>query len=80
MKVFLAYAADAYLSYGSRDLLGVYSTFENALECIKGKTELTDDDLWNLENVNQTQCRTDKDGHPVEENFMIESVEVDSDL
>lgn len=57
MTVFAVYQADAWLSYASRDLLGIYSTRRKAMKRIKGKTELTDDDLWSLENYNQTQCR-----------------------
>ncbi len=75
MMVFATYKTDAWLSYASRDLLGLYTTQERAIERIEKETELTDDDRWNLINLGQTQCRPDED-----DNFVIELTEIDVDL
>lgn len=75
MMVFATYRTDAWLSYASRDLLGLYTTQERAIERIEKETELTDDDRWNLINLDQTQCRPDED-----DNFVIELTEIDVDL
>lgn len=73
MTVFAVYQADAWLSYASRDLLGIYSTWDKALMRIRQSTKLTNDDLYNLKNYNQTQCNGDI-------NYIIEDIEVDQDL
>lgn len=75
MMVFAAYRTDAWLSYASRDLLGLYTTQELAIQRIEKETELSEDDKWNLINLGQTQCRQDED-----ENFVIEPTEIDVDL
>lgn len=75
MMVFAAYRTDAWLSYASRDLLGLYTTQERAIQRIEKETELSEDDKWNLINLGQTQCRQDED-----ENFVIEPTEIDVDL
>lgn len=75
MIVFAVYQADAWLSYASRDLLGIYSTRRKAMKRIKNKTKLTDDDLWNLDNYNQTQCRESEN-----DNYIIEEIKVNEDL
>lgn len=75
MMVYAAYRTDAWLSYASRDLLGLYTTPERAIERIEKETELTKEDKWNLINLGQTQCRKDED-----ENFVIELTEIDVDL
>lgn len=71
MTVFAVYQADAWLSYASRDLLGIYSTWDKALMRIRQSTKLTNDDLYNLKNYNQTQCDI---------NYIIEDIEVDQYL
>lgn len=75
MKVYAVYETDSCLSYASRDLLGIYSTKNKAMKRIKSKTELDDNDRWNLENINQTQCRENDD-----KNYMIECITVNEDL
>lgn len=75
MMVFAAYRTDAWLSYASRDLLGLYTTQELAIQRIEKETELSEGDKWNLINLGQTQCRQDED-----ENFVIELTEIDVDL
>lgn len=75
MTVFAVYQTDAWNSYASRDLLGIYSTRRKAMKRIKGKTKLTDDDLWSLENYNQTQCRENEN-----DNYIIEEIKVNEDL
>ena len=75
MMVFAAYKTDAWLSYASRDLLGLYSTLERAFQRIEKETELTEDDKWNLINLGQTQCRQGED-----DKFIIELTEIDVDL
>lgn len=44
MMVFAAYRTDAWLSYASRDLLGLYTTQERAIQRIEKETELSDND------------------------------------
>lgn len=39
MMVFATYRTDAWLSYASRDLLGLYTTQERAIERIEKETE-----------------------------------------
>lgn len=75
MTVFAVYQTDAWNSYAIRDLLGIYSTRRKAMKRIKGKTKLTDDDLWSLENYNQTQCRENEN-----DNYIIEEIKVNEDL
>lgn len=75
MMVFAAYRTDAWLSYASRDLLGLYTTQGLAIQRIEKETELSENDKWNLINLGQTQCRQDED-----ENFVIEPTEIDVDL
>ena len=55
MMVFAAYRTDAWLSYASRDLLGLYTTQERAIQRIEKETELSEDDKWNLINLGQTR-------------------------
>ena len=82
MMVFAAYRTDAWLSYASRDLLGLYTTQELAIKRIEKETEPTETDRWNLINLGQTQCRTVADDYvpDVDENFIIELTEIDVDL
>ena len=75
MEVYTVYRTDRYLSYASRDLLGIYSTRRKSVKRIEGDTELDDYDRWNLENYNQTQCRNNND-----ENYMIECITVNENL
>ena len=75
MMVFATYRTDAWLSYASRDLLGLYRTQERAIQRIEKETELSEGDKWNLINLGQTQCRSDED-----DNFVIELTEIDVDL
>lgn len=44
MMVFAAYRTDAWLSYASRDLLGLYRTQERAIQRIEKETELSEGD------------------------------------
>ena len=70
MMVFAAYRTDAWLIYASRDLLGLYTTQQLAIQRIEKETELSEYDKWNLINLGQTQCRQNED-----ENFVIELTE-----
>lgn len=72
-KLYIVYETDAWLSFASRDLIGVCTTFENCMKVIRKnirewkQDRLSDEDKWNLENIRQTQGR--------ERNFFIEEVE-----
>lgn len=78
MMVFAAYKTDAWLSYASRDLLGLYTSQERAIQRIEKETELSETERWNLVNIGQTQCRMEVPD--VDENYMIELTEIDVDL
>lgn len=83
MMVFATYRTDAWLSYASRDLLGLYSTQEQAIQRIEKEMKLTDEDRWNLINLGQTQGRIsnpDKYIPDSDEEFLIELTEIDVDL
>jgi hypothetical protein len=72
-KLYIVYETDAWLSFASRDLIGVCTTFANCMKIIRKnirewkQDRLSDEDKWNLENIRQTQGR--------ERNFFIEEVE-----
>ena len=60
--IYLVYITDSYHSYASRGLRGVYDTLPKAINAIKknskkivGGKRLSEDDLFNLQNINQTQ-------------------------
>jgi hypothetical protein len=60
MDIILIYKTDNWHSYGSRDLIGVASSMRSTLRIIKlhAKKEfqkLSEDDLFNLQNIKQTQ-------------------------
>lgn len=78
MMVFATYRTDAWLSYASRDLLGLYTSQERAIQRIEKETELSETERWNLVNIGQTQCRMEVPD--VDENYMIELTEIDVDL
>ena len=72
-KLYIVYETDAWLSFASRDLIGVCTTFANCMKVIRKnirewkQDRLSDEDKWNLENIRQTQGR--------ERKFFIEEVE-----
>ena len=76
-SVFLVYKTDAWHSYASRDLIGVGNTILSAMAlCVqqsrKENTKINGDQLWNLENLKQTQ------GYNGEGEFVIEEVNTDN--
>ena len=75
-KIFLVYKTDAHHSYASRDIIGVATSPELAVsicqqQAKKEHEELSDDDLFNLRNIAQTQ------GYDGEGEFQFESVNTD---
>jgi len=76
-SVFLVYKTDAWHSYASRDLIGVGNTILSAIAlCIqqskKEGKKISSEQLWNLENLKQTQ------GYDWEEEFDIEEVQTNT--
>ncbi|NMA74305.1 MAG: hypothetical protein GX963_09140 [Bacteroidales bacterium] len=75
--MFLVYKTDAWHSYASRDLIGVGNTILSAIAlCIqqskKEGKKISSEQLWNLENLKQTQ------GYDWEEEFDIEEVQTNT--
>lgn len=73
--VFLVYKTDAWHSYASRDLIGCATTKSKAVSlCVlqveKEQEIISEDDLFNLNNINQTQ------GYKGEGEFVIETISV----
>lgn len=73
--MYILYQADAWLSYSSRDLIGVCTTKEKALilarrQAKRSGEKLTEDDIANLSNIMQTQGR--------DINYSIEKVSVNT--
>ena len=72
--MYILYETDAWLSYSSRDLIGVCTTHPKAVQVAKQHAKkhgkrLSQDDKFNLENISQTQG--------LEYNYHIEEVEID---
>jgi hypothetical protein len=60
MSVFAVYKTDNWHSYASRDLIGIATTFNNAIRLCKQQakkehTLIEEDQLFNLRNIKQTQ-------------------------
>jgi hypothetical protein len=73
-KIFLVYKTDNWHSYNSRDIIGVASTELKAIVLCKQQArkegyKIKDDQLFNLNNIKQTQ------GYEGEGEFVIEAVE-----
>lgn len=59
-EVFIVYKTDSNHSYASRDTIGVATTKKKAISLCKAKAQkegegLDEDQLFNLENISQTQ-------------------------
>lgn len=70
---FLVYKNDNFHSYASRDIIGVATTFLNAIKLCRAQAKkenikLTEYDLFNLKEIKQTQ------GYEGEGEFFIEEV------
>ena len=76
MEIFIVYKTDSWHSYSSRDLIGICTSMEMALDLCKSKakkesTKIDSDQLFNLRNIKQTQ------GYKGEGEFVIEPSETD---
>lgn len=76
-SIFLIYKTDVWHSYNSRDLIAIATNKEEVMNlCIdqarKEKADLTQEQLYNLRTINQTQ-RYDGEGE-----FFIEQCEVNT--
>lgn len=74
MKNYLVYKTDSWHSYASRDIIGVCSSKPIAIRICKQQAtkegeKIDSDQLFNLNNINQTQ------GYTGEGEFVIEPVE-----
>lgn len=72
--IYIVYETDAWLSYSSRDLIGVGTTHHKAVNIAKMHAKkhskrLNRDDKFNLENISQTQG--------LDYNYYIEEVQTD---
>jgi hypothetical protein len=73
--IFLTYKTDVWHSFSSRDIIGCATTKSKAIELCKLQAEkedetITEDELFNLDNINQTQ------GYSGEGEFHIEEVNI----
>ena len=76
--MFLIYTADTWHTYLSKELIGVTDTKGKSIRLCNEKakeydTELSEDDIYNLLNINQTQGLNEVDFE-----FVIEEVEIDT--
>ena len=72
--IYIVYKTDSWHSYASRDIIGVATDFNIAIDICKQQAKkehakIKEDQLWNLQNIKQTQ------GYSGEGEFQIESVE-----
>ena len=72
MDVFIIYRTDVWHSIASREMIGIYSTKRKAIQAIKKDAEmqdeeLEDDDIYMLNNYNQTQSRNVGNEYEIEQ-------------
>lgn len=72
MDVFITYRTDDWHSIASREMIGIYSTKRKAMQAIKKDAkmqdeELEDDDIYMLNNYNQTQSRNAGNEYEIEQ-------------
>lgn len=72
MDVFITYRTDDWHSIASREMIGIYSTKRKAIQAIKKDAkmqdeELEDDDIYMLNNYNQTQSRNAGNEYEIEQ-------------
>lgn len=72
MDVFIIYRSDVWHSIASREMIGIYSTKRKAIQAIKKDAEmqdeeLEDDDIYMLNNYNQTQSRNVGNEYEIEQ-------------
>lgn len=75
--VYIIYKTDFQHSYASRDMIGVASSKDNAIniieqQAVKDGDKISSDDMYNLQNIMQTQ------NHTGNYEFDYEKVEVDT--
>jgi hypothetical protein len=66
--VILVFTTDAWHTRSSRELMGVFSSYEKAIKVLQENYELSSIDLLHLKSIKQTQAR--------EVNFILECVTV----
>lgn len=74
MTQYLVYQTDSHHSYASRDLIAICTSKKTAISLIKKHADkqnekISEDDLYNLQHINQTQ------GFEGEGEYVIESME-----
>ena len=74
MKKFIVFTCDNWHTNGSKDIIAVCSNLKNAIKIIKKQAKkdgqkISADDLYNLNNIKQTQ------GYEGEGEFLIEEYE-----
>lgn len=72
--IYLVYKTDVWHSYASRDIIGVCTTLAHAYDAIRQQArkegeKLTEEDIFNLVNIKQTQ------GYTGDGEFQIEGIE-----
>lgn len=77
LEIFIVYKTDTWHSYASRDLIGICSSVDNAIDICQQKAKrdndekIDDEQVFNLRNIKQTQ------GYKGEGEFVIEPSETD---
>lgn len=76
-NVYMAYKTDSWHSYASRDIIGVGSTHDDAIaicqaQAKKERSSISGQEMFNLENINQTQ------GYKGEGEFVIEEIQLNT--
>lgn len=66
--VILVFSADAWHTRSSKELMGVFSSYEKAIKVLEENYDLSRDDLNNLKSIKQTQRRN--------VNFILECVNI----
>jgi len=75
MNVTIIYKTDAWHSYASRDIIAIALNKRTAIKLCKAQAKkegekISAQELWNLENIHQTQ------GYSGDGEFQIESIEI----
>jgi hypothetical protein len=75
--VFILFKTDAWHSFASRDLIGIFESKELLIDAIKEKAKkegqkLSQDDIFNLNNISQTQ------GYSGEGEFDFDEIEINT--
>jgi hypothetical protein len=76
-QIFIVYKTDTWHSYASRDIIGIATSQQSAIDICQQKAKkehhkISDQEVWNLKNIMQSQ------GYSGEGEFQYEAVDVDT--